>query len=45
MIIDDLMRLFRRKPKPERKPVMADYRVFWWGIADNVDRATPRGLL
>ena len=44
MIGLDLMRLFRRKPR-KRKPVMGDYRSFWWGIADNVDRAIPRGLL
>ena len=43
MTIDDLMRLFRRKPR--RRKYQGDYRLFWWFVADNVDRASPRGLL
>ena len=43
MTIDDLMRLFRRKPKPVER-LRSHYPSFWYVLAMHIDKATDGGM-
>lgn len=48
MTIDDLMRLFRRKPREDKdgpaEPLRSQYPSFWYVLAMHIDKATEGGI-